>query len=88
MRKAAHEAVNKVVAHGVNEYLISDALSLARSGLQNASSWEEHLHRASASSMLSCLYGEPPVSIAYSNNDYQYLMDNFSSKTNTILGLR
>ena len=88
MRKAAHEAVNKVVAHGVNEYLISDALSLARSGLQNASSWEEHLHRASASSMLSCLYGEPPVSIAY-NSDRQYLFtENPSSKTNTILGLR
>ena len=62
MRKAAHEAVNKVVAHGVDDYLISDALALARSGLQNAQAWDAHLHRASASSMLSCLYGEPPVS--------------------------
>ncbi|KZV64301.1 cytochrome P450 [Peniophora sp. CONT] len=66
MRKASHEAVNKVVTHGVDEYLISDALALARSGLQNPSTWDDHLHRASGNSMLSCLYGEPP---SYNEHD-------------------
>ncbi|VDC01482.1 unnamed protein product [Peniophora sp. CBMAI 1063] len=73
MRKATHEAVNKVVVHGLNDYLASDALVLARSILQDAPSWEDQLHRASASSMLSCLYGEAPLE---SENDSRITLIN------------
>lgn len=62
MRKAAHEAVNKVVVQSLDEHLSSEALVLTRSGLQDASSWDDHLRRTSANMMLSSLYGERPVS--------------------------
>ncbi|KZV67838.1 cytochrome P450 [Peniophora sp. CONT] len=61
MRKGAHEAVNKVVAHGLNDYQISEALALARSGLLDSTAWDGYLRRAAASLMLSGLYGEPPL---------------------------
>lgn len=61
MRRAAHEAVNKVVVHGVDGYLASEAVALAIGGLKDPSSWDSHLRRAAASQMLSCLYGERPV---------------------------
>ncbi|KZV64299.1 cytochrome P450 [Peniophora sp. CONT] len=61
MRKAAHEAVNKVVVQSLDEHLSSEALVLARSGLQDASSWDDHLRRTSANMMLSSLYGERPL---------------------------
>lgn len=63
MRKGAHEAVNKVVAHGLDVYQISEALTLARSGLQSPAAWDAHLRRATASLMLSSMYGERPVSL-------------------------
>ncbi|KZV67292.1 cytochrome P450 [Peniophora sp. CONT] len=61
MRKASHEAVNKLAAHDLNEYLVSNAIVLARNGMKDAPAWNTHLHQASASSMLSLLYGEPPL---------------------------
>ena len=63
MRKGAHEAVNKVVASGLNEYQLSEALGLARSGLRNPSAWDGYLRRAAASLMLTSLYGERPASL-------------------------
>ncbi|VDC01481.1 unnamed protein product [Peniophora sp. CBMAI 1063] len=83
MRKASHEAVNKVVAHGVDEYLLSDALALARDGLRDASAWDDYLHRASASSMLSCLYGEPPLESA-NDNRISYINDFVEHMTRAI----
>ena len=65
MRKGAHEATNKVVAHGLHEYQLSEALALARSGLHNPAAWDEYLRRAAASQMLTSLYGESPVSRLY-----------------------
>ncbi|VDB97882.1 unnamed protein product [Peniophora sp. CBMAI 1063] len=61
MRKGAHEAVNKVVAHDLNEYQLSEALALVRSGLLNPSTWDGYLRRAAASLMLSSLYGQRPL---------------------------
>ena len=63
MRKAAHEALNKVVAGGLNEYQMSEALALVRSGMKDHLAWETHLRRASASLMLTCLYGKRPASL-------------------------
>ena len=62
MRKAAHEAVNKVVVHGLDEHLSAEALALARDGIQDPSSWDDHLRRAAANAMLTSMYGERPVS--------------------------
>ncbi|KZV67837.1 cytochrome P450 [Peniophora sp. CONT] len=75
MRKGAHEAVNKVVARGLNEYQISEALVLARSAIRNPADWDGHLRLAAASLMLTSLYGErPPASAQDSRlsfiNDY------------------
>ncbi|VDB83464.1 unnamed protein product [Peniophora sp. CBMAI 1063] len=61
MRKGAHEALNKVVAHGLQEYQTEEALVLARNGLQNPAMWDKHLRCASASMMLCSVYAEPPV---------------------------
>ncbi|VDB97884.1 unnamed protein product [Peniophora sp. CBMAI 1063] len=61
MRKGAHETVNKVVAHGLHEYQMSEALALAKSALLNPASWDAYLRLASASLMLSSLYGERPL---------------------------
>ena len=65
MRKASHEAVNKLAAHGLHEHQVSEALALARSAIQNPSAWNSHVRRAAASLMLSVLYGEPQVGTSY-----------------------
>ena len=65
MRKGAHEAVNKVVVHGLDEHLSSEALVLARNGLRDASAWDNHVRRTAANAMLSSLYGESPVSLEH-----------------------
>ena len=62
MRKASHEALNKVVAHGVNEYQLEEAVVLARNALQRVASWDKLIRRASASTMLRSVYDESPVS--------------------------
>ncbi|KZV67267.1 cytochrome P450 [Peniophora sp. CONT] len=61
MRKAAHEALNKVVAHGLREYQTEEALVLARNGLQSAAVWDKHVRCSAASLMLCSVYDEPPV---------------------------
>ena len=61
MRKASHEAMIKLAGHDLHDYQISEALVLARSGLQNPAAWDTSLRRSAASLMLSALYGEPHV---------------------------
>ncbi|VDB83470.1 unnamed protein product [Peniophora sp. CBMAI 1063] len=61
MRRASQETINKAVVHGLDEYMMSEALVLARNSLQDASAWTENLHHASGSVMLACLYGEPAL---------------------------
>ncbi|KZV75180.1 cytochrome P450 [Peniophora sp. CONT] len=63
MRKASHEALNKVVVHSLNEYQTEEALVLARDSLHSASpGWDMHIRRATASLMLRCLYNQSPAS--------------------------
>ena len=61
MRRAAHEALNKVVAHTLHNYQMEEALVLARDGLQDAANWDKHIRSATTTLMLRCLYDEPPV---------------------------
>ncbi|VDC01479.1 unnamed protein product [Peniophora sp. CBMAI 1063] len=61
MRKASHEALNKVVAEGLNEYQHEEALVLARDAMQNASSWEKFVRNSTANMMLRSLYDETPA---------------------------
>lgn len=61
MRKASHEALNKLAVHGLNDYQVLEALALARGGMLDASSWDGHIRRTAASLMLSSLYGVPQV---------------------------
>ena len=62
MRKASHEALNKVVAHGLNEYQIEEAVVLARNALQNMDGWDKLIRDATTSLMLRSVYDESPVS--------------------------
>ncbi|VDB83461.1 unnamed protein product [Peniophora sp. CBMAI 1063] len=62
MRKAAHETLNKVVAHGLNDYQAKEALTLASNSLQDANGWGTHIRIATTSLMLRSLYAESPVS--------------------------
>lgn len=61
MRKASHEALNKVVAHGLDDYQMEEAVVLARDALQNAAGWDKQVRSATASMMLRSLYDESPV---------------------------
>lgn len=65
MRKASQEGMSKDVVVDMDDYMVSEALVLARNTLQNDSAWEEHLYHASGSLMLSCVYGEHTVSPFY-----------------------
>ncbi|VDC01480.1 unnamed protein product [Peniophora sp. CBMAI 1063] len=70
MRKAAHEAVNKVPAHGLDEHLEVEALVLARSWLQDPSAWDYHLRRTAANTMFSSMYGDVPLGEADAQFDF------------------
>lgn len=67
--------MNKIAARGLNENQMSEALALARSGLQNPAAWDKHLRLAAASLMLSSLYGERPVGVAFNVVNDTLLMD-------------
>ncbi|VDB83458.1 unnamed protein product [Peniophora sp. CBMAI 1063] len=61
MRKASHEALNKVVAHGLNEYQMEEAVVLVRNTLQNPAGWDQFIRNATASTMLRSVYDESPA---------------------------
>ena len=61
MRKASHEALNKVVAGGLKEYQIEEAIVLARNALQHTESWDKLIRSSTASLMLRSVYDESPV---------------------------
>ncbi|KZV67278.1 cytochrome P450 [Peniophora sp. CONT] len=65
MRKAAHEALNKVVSQSLNDYQLEEAVVLARNGLQDSAGWFEHVRSATVSMMLRSMYDESPVSDDY-----------------------
>ncbi|VDC01474.1 unnamed protein product [Peniophora sp. CBMAI 1063] len=62
MRKAAHEALNKVVAYGLNEYQLEEAVVLVRNTMRNAAGWDTFIRNATASALLRGVYDELPAS--------------------------
>ncbi|VDB95682.1 unnamed protein product [Peniophora sp. CBMAI 1063] len=62
MRKAAHEALNKVVVHGLTEYQLEEAIVMVRNTMQNAAGWDRFIRNATASTMLRSVYDESPAS--------------------------
>ena len=63
MRKAAHDALSKSASKAFRESQTLEALILVRGLIKNSANLDKHLGRASASVMMSCLYGESPVRI-------------------------
>ncbi|VDC01478.1 unnamed protein product [Peniophora sp. CBMAI 1063] len=61
MRKASHEALNKVVADGLNEYQVEEAMVLVRNTMRDAAGWDQLIRSATASMMLRGVYAEAPV---------------------------
>lgn len=61
MRKASHEALSKVVSHGLDDYQLEEAVVLARNGLQDVAGWFMHVRSATVSTMLRSMYDESPV---------------------------
>ncbi|KZV73886.1 cytochrome P450, partial [Peniophora sp. CONT] len=59
MRKAAHESVHK--SQDFYENQTTEALLLARGGLQDALGWNKHVRRAVASMTTSCIYNKPTI---------------------------
>ncbi|KAH9179333.1 cytochrome P450 [Lactarius sanguifluus] len=61
MRKAAHEGLNKGVVKDFHGIQTKEALILASDGLKEPTEWFKHLHRASASMILSVVYDKPTI---------------------------
>ncbi|KAH9002678.1 cytochrome P450 [Lactarius hatsudake] len=61
MRKAAHEGLNKGVVKDFHTIQTKEALILASDGLKEPTEWFKHLHRASASMILSIVYDQPTI---------------------------
>jgi len=61
MRKAAHEGLNKGVAHRYQSIQYGEAVSLAAGFLSQPENWDAHLRRAGASGIMSVVYNTPPI---------------------------
>jgi hypothetical protein len=61
MRRAANEGFSKSSVKGFYETQITEAVLLASDLLVGPARWDQHLHRASASLILSVLYGYPTL---------------------------
>ncbi|ETW79561.1 cytochrome P450 CYP2 [Heterobasidion irregulare TC 32-1] len=61
LRKAAHEALNKAVAHKYHPTQAVEAVLLTLGVLTDPENWEAHLRRTAVSSIMSMLYDTPPI---------------------------
>jgi hypothetical protein len=61
MRKAADEKLTKGSAKAFHETQMAEAVLLAHDWLFSSSKWDRHLRRASASMVLSVVYGYPTI---------------------------
>jgi hypothetical protein len=62
MRKAADEKFTKGLVKGFHEKETTEAVLLACGWLFAPAKWDQHLRRASASMILSAVYGYPTIS--------------------------
>jgi len=74
MRRAAHEGLHKGIAKDYFPIQQNEAIYLADGMLRDASSWDNHLRRAAASTIMSLTYDTPMIkdekepSVAYIND--------------------
>jgi hypothetical protein len=61
MRKAADEKFTRGLVKGFHEKQTTEAVLLANGWLSSPASWDQHLRRASASMILSVVYGYPTI---------------------------
>ncbi|KAJ7769578.1 cytochrome P450 [Mycena maculata] len=61
MRRAAHEGLNKSVAHKYNAIQSKEAILLTHSLLENPTAWDTHFRRNAASVVLSMVYDMPAL---------------------------
>lgn len=66
MRRAAHEGLNKQVAHKYHATQVTEAIILAADMITRPDNWDAHLRRAAASGIMSVVYDAAPIS---SEND-------------------
>ena len=62
MRKLAATGLSRSAVQGFHNCQTTEAYLLARAGLQDATFWDRHLRRTTASTMLTYIYNELPVS--------------------------
>ncbi|KAK7443505.1 hypothetical protein VKT23_015677 [Stygiomarasmius scandens] len=60
-RKTAHESLNTRVAPYVQPFQEREAATLALTMLNDPDNWDDHMKRSSASTILSVVYGFPPI---------------------------
>ncbi|KZT29047.1 cytochrome P450 [Neolentinus lepideus HHB14362 ss-1] len=61
LRKAAHEGFHKGVVHRYQPTQFKEAVLLTSGVLSDPDSWEAHLRRTAASSIMSVVYATPPI---------------------------
>jgi len=61
MRKATHEGFNKSVTKRYHPVQYREAILLASALFSQPSRWDAHFRRSAASSVMSMVYGTPPV---------------------------
>ena len=61
MRKAANDGFNKSSATRFYDKQTTEAILLARDCLLRPAQWDLHLQRAAASTIMSVVYGHPPI---------------------------
>ena len=66
MRKATHEGFNKAVVHRYHPVQFAEAILLTTGICAQPQQWDAHFRRSAASSIMSIVYGTPPVT---SEND-------------------
>ncbi|KAA1476618.1 cytochrome P450 [Dentipellis sp. KUC8613] len=60
-RRAAHEALNKDVAHQYHPIQMTEGVLLAADVLASPKDWNEHFQRRAASLIMSMVYDHPPI---------------------------
>jgi hypothetical protein len=61
LRKAVNVGFAKDPSKRFYEKQITEAVLLASDSLKNPAQWEQNIHRAAASMILSVVYGHPPI---------------------------
>ncbi|THU84482.1 cytochrome P450, partial [Dendrothele bispora CBS 962.96] len=61
LRKAAHEGLNKSIAHRYHQTQTNEAVLLTQGVLSDPKNFDDHLRRTAVSSIMTMLYDYPPI---------------------------